>query len=332
MIHIHLQRFRVQTTQADILPPIDRKMVLKLFRVDLVGVSIRVIEKTAGAVKSALKGVVTPTESYDLTIIPISKDEGYFCLLIESHPLGMPLKATLDLVKKKVAVKIIFGFFLKEFGVSIPSVQVPIEDFVPISKEDYESFTIGTYTPLTFPIEVIVKYVEEPMQEYRLGQSVTAKVQIIDPRTNEPIKGDSNVWACIRPSTVMASPMCVPVYESDINGMFVLELGTRYVYGGFPAYAGSEYYLYFTVFGPGYYGISCGKTFRISSERALFDIRHLSFGVKPDSMFFSENASARGRKAPDAKRAARKAVVPKQPYGTSVSYNKLEVLRSSWQR
>jgi hypothetical protein len=51
-------------------------------------------------VKSALKGVVTPTESYDLTIIPISKDEGYFCLLIESHPLGMPLKATLDLVKK----------------------------------------------------------------------------------------------------------------------------------------------------------------------------------------------------------------------------------------
>lgn len=187
-------------------------------------------------------------------------------------------------------MKIIFGFFLKEFGVSIPSVQVPIEDFVPISKEDYESFTIGTYTPLTFPIEVIVKYVEEPMQEYRLGQSVTAKVQIIDPRTNEPIKGDSNVWACIRPSTVMASPMCVPVYESDINGMFVLELGTRYVYGGFPAYAGSEYYLYFTVFGPGYYGISCGKTFRISSERALFDIRHLSFGVKPVSMSFSENA------------------------------------------
>jgi hypothetical protein len=277
IIHIHLQRFRF--IYSNELPPIDYAMAMNAFKVDLVGIGLSALEHVVSAVKSKsiIKGVVTPTEPYDLTIIPIYRlGEGYLCLLSESHPLGVVSKEVKDFI-----ISTSVGFLLKKLGIEIPSVPVPIEHFWYISKEDYESFTANSYTILTLPTEVIVKYVEEPRQEYKLGESITAKVQVIDPRTNEPLKGDFDIVACIGPSTSKVTSTCVNAKNGVLDGLY-----TDQVYNTFHS---PEYVLYFVASASGYIGVSQGRTISISSEKALFDISHLSFSINPSSISFSES-------------------------------------------
>ena len=288
MIHFHLQRFRWLYLNK-VPPPIDYVTAMKLFKLDLVGVSIRVIQKLVSAGKSAVKGVVTPTEPYDLTIIPIYRiGEGYLCLISESHPVGIVPKEALDFVIKE-GVKTIFGFFLEEFGVSIPSVPIPLEHFMYISKEDYESFTIDKYTPLTLPTEVKVKFLEENA----FTDSLTVKVQIIDPRTNKPLNLGNEFWAitCISPITAgtEATPICVHPVPIDVdvsNGIFTFFVNGYRVYPS----ATSEYIINFEFISPGYIGIS-SNSFSIHydpNKEAQLYIPNLSFSISTNSILFSE--------------------------------------------
>jgi PKD repeat protein len=277
IIHIHLQRFR--WIYSDELPPIDYITAMKIFRVDLVGVGLRALKNAVSAAKSMIRGVVTPAEPYDLTIISIYRaGEGYLCLIFESHPLGAINKVVKDFIMS-ISVKTL----LKKLGFMIPSgpVPIPIEYFEYISKEDYESLTADRYTMLALPTEVIVKYVEEPRGEYKLGESISAKVQVIDPRTNEPLKGDFDAIACIGPSTYKATSICVNIKNGVLDGLYTDQI--------YDAFHSSEYKLYFVVFGSGYIGVSQSRTIRISSEKALFDIRRLSFSISPSSISFSES-------------------------------------------
>jgi PKD repeat protein/plastocyanin len=279
IIHIHLQRFGF--IYSNELPPIDYAMAMKAFKVDLVGIGLSALEHLVSAGKSKIKGVVTPTEPYDLTIIPIYRvGEGYLCLLFESHPLGVVVSKE---VKDSIISTIVEFLLKKKLGIEIPSVPVPIEYFWYISKEDYESFTVDSYTILTLPTEVIVKYVEKPRQEYKLGESITAKVQVIDPRTNEPLKGDFDIVACIGPSTSKITSTCVNVKNGVLDGLY-----TDQVYNTFHS---PEYVLYFVVSASGYIGVSQNMIISISSEKALFDISHLSFSINPSSISLSESTN-----------------------------------------
>ena len=81
--------------------------------------------------------------------------------------------------------------------------------FFLLFQEFYESFTANGYIILTLPTKVIVKYVEELRQEYKLGELIEAKVQVINPGTNEPLKGEFDIAACIGPSMYNVTPnMC----------------------------------------------------------------------------------------------------------------------------
>ena len=287
IIHIHLQRFALGYPEE--LPPIDSIMAMKSFKVDSAGVGLEALAGAISAIKAinipseipgmVIKGIMFPKDTYDLTIIPVHKaGQGYFVLLFESHPIGAPG----DTIRNFIIDTAIEYLLKKLVGISIPSVPIPIEYFGHISEEDYEAFTAKGYTFLTLPIQVRLEYLEKPKQEYKLGEPITAKVQVIDPRTNEPMKGDIDIVACIAPSTYNATPMCVKAKNGILDNLY-----TDQVYNTFHL---PEYVLYFVASAPGYLGISRGEIIRISGEKTLLDISKISFGINPNSISFSESA------------------------------------------
>jgi len=277
IIHIHLQRFRIEYRDF----PIDSTLLMYTFKLDIIGFSIRCIEDLYSIYSSSKMGIISPTEPYDVTIILIPKEiyGHYIGFKFETHPLGVPndviREFLIDILKKEFLEKI----------TSYPSLPLPLEHLAIISKDIYDSFKVNTYTMLTIPIEIKVEYLTNPEFSYKLGRTIGFYVRFIDPRNNNPIE-NVIIHCFIGPSEEKATSALISSSTYYLgNGIYRIEIPTQYVKN---IYHVNNYRVYFYGVAPGYIGISSANYVIITDDQSFGDISNLEFSVSSNDVSFSE--------------------------------------------
>lgn len=290
LIHMHLQRYGIYL--GDIPPQLrweGRKLIWKALRLDVVGFSIDSLEALYSTAKSELKGVVSLTEPYDVTVIVLSGEiyGNYLGVIYEAPPLKASHKEIRDLT-----VDIGKDIILKEvFNVEIPSIPIPLERFTIISKETYEGLVNGPcYKYLPVLTELKVVYLTSPQPSYEIGRTIGMYVKFIDPRTDKVLT-NAEIVAAIGPASVsLTSTVLGQVYFRYLgNGVYRIEIDPTTVEMIYDIYHASEYSLYFIASAPGYYGVSPSIPITIINKRSFADIGGLYYTVNPVNVSFSEN-------------------------------------------
>lgn len=291
IVHIHLQRFRIEyrspigpEMEYDFL--IDPILLIKAFALDVIGFVKDIVEDIIyPQYKSAKRGLVSPTEPYDLTVFLFPKEifGHYAGFAYETYPLGIVEKTT-----KEIAEIIIISCIKKI--ISLPSLPLPtplLEKLRVISKDTYESLKVNTYKVLLFPTEIKTEYLTSKFS-YKLGQTIGFYVRLTDPRNNKPIK-DPTIRVFIGPlQGEVTSTQLIPFMEYLGDGVYRVEIPPSAIKSIMSTYHVNSYVIYFFSVAPGYIGISPGKVVNIASEQSFGDISGLVFLVNPKSVSFSD--------------------------------------------
>jgi len=291
IIHIHLQRWRIETHPLkDEISA--RTILLKAVSGDAIGVVRKGLNFLYEKYESVLKGVSTPTKPYDVTIMvfPAEVSGTFFGLLFETHPL----KAPYELIRGTMT-DLIIKALTKSMSIDlISSVPIPLEYFVLIPKEVYDSFQIGGYTFLHFPTEVVVK--ADYPSSIKLGQTLRLKVEFTSfLGASEPLcLEEGDIYLLIKPEHFSTTPS----YLTSFHINRCLKRGETYEFEIPPevletilnAYHDTSYVMYFFVVAPGYIGLS--KSLPISiSGKSFCDIRNLKFSVSPLHITLSDTVT-----------------------------------------
>ncbi len=284
IIHVHLQRFRMVYGNT----PIDPELLMYSFKLDYVGFAIRCLKDIYSLFSSATKGVVSPTKPYDLTVIIIPKEiyGHYIGLKYETHPLGILNEALKESTRE--SIETILKEALSKLGTNLhPSIPLPLEKLAIISKYDYDSFKVNTYTTLTIPTEIKVEYLTNIRLSYELGQTIGTYVKFINPRNNMPLK-NVTIDCFVRPSEGNVTSSIIPsIYYCYLeDGIYRIEIPTEYIKN---IYHAISYRIYFFGAAPGYIGISPAIPVMITDEQSFGDISNLQFSFSKKDISFSEN-------------------------------------------
>ena len=292
MIHVHLQRFRV-TYPSGVIEAIPRELLLKAFRLDIVGISIEAIKLLFDKVSSASRGLVSPTNPYDATILLVPKPifNTYLGYVSEANPVNVP-----DEEIKEFLMNLCISELIKMLiKIPIPEFPIPIEKFVVIDETTYrEIFSEKPYTILPMPREIRAEYLTRPASEYELGRTIGFYVRLIDPTTEQPLTtNDVDIRLVAGPVNVKQTSFALPAFQNyNGDGIYRIEIDPATVETIYRSYFGaSEYLIYFVAVAPGYIGVSSGVQVKITSEEAFADINRLSWDSSPRSISFSEETS-----------------------------------------